>query len=72
MRPHIAGIEIHVDPFLGWQCWRMGWHYNLMGKPTEREWFVMGPDAWAALDFDLNVKPLVLECDPGPLDAKVS
>jgi len=58
----LGHIRVHLEPNLDWQM------YGL----TRPALLFAGRDSYPALVYAVEVKPRVLETDPGPLDARVS
>lgn len=62
--PNGHGIEIIREPHIpNWQAWRF---------PEYPHKLFAGVCYYAALVFTIEVKPNILETDPGPLDARVA
>lgn len=54
-------IRVYQEQWLDWECYHMV-HENII---------VMGRESYPQLVYAIEVKPNIVECDPGPLDAKV-
>lgn len=54
-------IPIYIEPHLEWEMW------SLRDTPA----LFCGREMFYALVYAIQVKPNVLETDPGPLDARV-
>lgn len=57
----LGHLRVHLEPHLEWQAWRM----------VQENILIMGRESYPQLVYAIQVKPNVLECDPGPLDARV-
>lgn len=57
----LAHLRVYLDPSLEWESWRL----------TRENILIMGRESYPQLVYAIQVKPNVLECDPGPLDARV-
>ena len=61
-------FRVFVEPAVpNWECWRWAPNEGLLANTA-----FAGIHAYPQLVYAIEVKPHVLETDPGPLDAKVS
>ena len=55
------GTRVHLEPLLDWQCYSMD-------RPRL---IIAGTERYPQFVYAIEVKPRVLDIDPGPLDARV-
>lgn len=54
-------VRVYREQWLNWECYHM----------VQENIIVMGQESYPQLVYAVEVKPNILECDPGPLDARV-
>lgn len=64
----LHGLDVVLEPMLDWQCYRMACD-TPFGRAVHR--VIAGRESYPQLVFAVQVKPAILELDPGPLDARV-